>query len=206
MSPWQSSRDGIHPPPPPCEAQHRGRKPQGERALTGAERQARYRQRQADNRAAPARHPAWPMRYPPAAAMACRCRHTAPASGRVCSLLRCAARGAARRRHRRGAAGDCRSRSRRTGQHRAAARLWAGLTVGCQTGTAARPRGPTGTPYGLRGRPAPPVPFQQSTTSQGVNSSGRRGVNSGCRLTGTFFRDVAGPGTGGCGGSGDPFG
>jgi hypothetical protein len=35
--------------------QRRGRKPQGERALTGAERQARYRQRQADNRTAPTR-------------------------------------------------------------------------------------------------------------------------------------------------------
>jgi hypothetical protein len=43
--------------------QRRGRKPQGERALTGAERQARYRQRQADNRAAPARHPPRPTRY-----------------------------------------------------------------------------------------------------------------------------------------------
>jgi hypothetical protein len=40
----------------------RGRKPQGERTLTGAERQARYRQRQADNRAAPARHAPRPIR------------------------------------------------------------------------------------------------------------------------------------------------
>jgi hypothetical protein len=38
------------PPSPPCDARRRGRKPQGERALTGTERQARYRQRQADNR------------------------------------------------------------------------------------------------------------------------------------------------------------
>lgn len=38
------------PPPPPSDAKHRGRKPQGERALTGAERQARYRQRQAGSR------------------------------------------------------------------------------------------------------------------------------------------------------------
>jgi hypothetical protein len=30
-------------------SQHRGRSPQGERALTGAERQARYRQRQANS-------------------------------------------------------------------------------------------------------------------------------------------------------------
>jgi hypothetical protein len=40
-------------PPPSCEVQRKGRKPQGERALTGAERQAGYRQRQADNRRAP---------------------------------------------------------------------------------------------------------------------------------------------------------
>jgi hypothetical protein len=32
--------------------EHRGRPPQGERALTGAERQALYRRRQADNRPA----------------------------------------------------------------------------------------------------------------------------------------------------------
>ena len=38
------------PPPPPGEVHQKGRKPQGERALTGAERQARYRQRHADNR------------------------------------------------------------------------------------------------------------------------------------------------------------
>jgi hypothetical protein len=49
--------------PPPChEGQRRGRQPQGERALTGAERQARYRQRQADNRAAPARRLPRPIR------------------------------------------------------------------------------------------------------------------------------------------------
>jgi hypothetical protein len=41
-------------PPPCCQVRRRGRKPQGERALTGAERQARYRQRQADSRATPA--------------------------------------------------------------------------------------------------------------------------------------------------------
>ena len=41
----------YNPPPPPCDAQRKGRKPQGERALTAAERQARYRQRQADDRA-----------------------------------------------------------------------------------------------------------------------------------------------------------
>jgi hypothetical protein len=40
----------------------RGRKPTGDRPLTGAERQARYRQRQADNRAAPARRPPQPIR------------------------------------------------------------------------------------------------------------------------------------------------
>ena len=40
----------------------RGRKPTGDRTLTGAERQARYRQRQADNRAAPTRLPPRPIR------------------------------------------------------------------------------------------------------------------------------------------------
>jgi hypothetical protein len=44
----------YNPSPPGCKVQGTGRKPQGERALTGAERQARYRQRQADNRVAPA--------------------------------------------------------------------------------------------------------------------------------------------------------
>ena len=39
------------PPPPPVDSRRRGRKPQGGRALTGAERQARYHQRQAGNRA-----------------------------------------------------------------------------------------------------------------------------------------------------------
>jgi hypothetical protein len=36
----------------------RGRKPEGQRALTGAERQARYRQHQAGKRAAPPSRPA----------------------------------------------------------------------------------------------------------------------------------------------------
>ena len=36
-------------------SQPRGRSPQGERALTGAERQARYRQRQANSRPVPSR-------------------------------------------------------------------------------------------------------------------------------------------------------
>ena len=40
------------PPPLLRQTRRRGRKPQGEHALTGAERQARYRQRQADNRTA----------------------------------------------------------------------------------------------------------------------------------------------------------
>ena len=40
----------------------RGRKPTGNRPLTGAERQARYRQRQSDNGAASAPRPARPMR------------------------------------------------------------------------------------------------------------------------------------------------
>jgi len=40
--------------------QRRGRPPQGERALTGAERQARYRQREAEGQAAPAA----PVRLP----------------------------------------------------------------------------------------------------------------------------------------------
>jgi hypothetical protein len=52
----------YNPPPPGCEVRRRGRKPQRERAFTGAERQARYRQRQADNRRAPARRPPQPTR------------------------------------------------------------------------------------------------------------------------------------------------
>ena len=51
------------PPPPGCEVRRRGRKPQVERPLTGAERQARYRQRFADNRAAPTRPPPRPTRH-----------------------------------------------------------------------------------------------------------------------------------------------
>ena len=49
-------------PPPPGEVPRKGRKPQGERALTGAERQALYRQRQADKRPAPPRHRSPPLR------------------------------------------------------------------------------------------------------------------------------------------------
>jgi hypothetical protein len=52
----------YNPPPPSCAVRRRGRKPQGERALTGAERQARYRRRQAGNHTAPARRPAQPSR------------------------------------------------------------------------------------------------------------------------------------------------
>jgi hypothetical protein len=52
----------YNPPPPCCELQRRGRKPQGECALTGAERQARYRQRQANNRVAPVLRPPRPIR------------------------------------------------------------------------------------------------------------------------------------------------
>jgi len=44
--------------------QRRGRPPQGERALTGAERQARYRQRQAEGRASPARPKSPPRQLP----------------------------------------------------------------------------------------------------------------------------------------------
>ena len=40
----------------------RGRQPTGDRPLTGAERQARYRQRQIGNRAAPALRPPRPIR------------------------------------------------------------------------------------------------------------------------------------------------
>ena len=39
----------------------RGRKPTGERTLTGAERQARYRQRQVGNRAVPPPRPSRPI-------------------------------------------------------------------------------------------------------------------------------------------------
>ena len=45
-------------------SQGRGRPPQGERTISGAERQARYRQRQAEGRASPAR-PKRPLRQPP---------------------------------------------------------------------------------------------------------------------------------------------
>jgi len=40
----------------------RGRKPTGERTLTGAERQARYRQRRVGNRAVPPPRPSRPIR------------------------------------------------------------------------------------------------------------------------------------------------
>jgi ferric-dicitrate binding protein FerR (iron transport regulator) len=51
-------------PAPSGGSKCRGRKPQGESALTGAERQARYRQRQADNRAAAPPHPPRSIRRP----------------------------------------------------------------------------------------------------------------------------------------------
>jgi hypothetical protein len=44
-------------PLPFCDAKRGGRKPLGQRALSGAERQARYRQRQVGNRAAPPPRP-----------------------------------------------------------------------------------------------------------------------------------------------------
>jgi ferric-dicitrate binding protein FerR (iron transport regulator) len=47
---------------PPSDSRGRGRKPQGERALTGAERQARYRQRQVGNRAAAPQRRSRPIR------------------------------------------------------------------------------------------------------------------------------------------------
>jgi hypothetical protein len=53
----------YNPPTPACEVPRRGRKPQGERALTGAERQARYRQRLADHPVAPTRRPPRPPRH-----------------------------------------------------------------------------------------------------------------------------------------------
>ena len=53
-------------PPLPIsgDAKRRGRKPQGEHALTGAERQARYRQRQVGNRAAAPPRPPRSIRHP----------------------------------------------------------------------------------------------------------------------------------------------
>ena len=62
MSPLDYRHVTEYNPPPGGEVQRRGRKPQGERALTGAERQARYRQRQADNRTAPTRRLPRPIR------------------------------------------------------------------------------------------------------------------------------------------------
>ena len=52
----------YNPPSTDAEGSRRGRKPQGERALSGAERQARYRRRLADKRVAPARRPPQPIR------------------------------------------------------------------------------------------------------------------------------------------------
>ena len=62
MSPLDYRHVTEYNPPPGGEVQRRGRKPQGERALTGAERQARYRQRQADNRTSPTRRLPRPIR------------------------------------------------------------------------------------------------------------------------------------------------
>jgi len=53
----------YNPPATSCGVRRRGRKPQGEHALTGAERQARYRQRLADHPVAPARRPPRPIRH-----------------------------------------------------------------------------------------------------------------------------------------------
>ena len=53
----------YNPPSTGAEGRPRGRKPQAERALTGAERQARYRQRLADHPVAPARRPPRPPRH-----------------------------------------------------------------------------------------------------------------------------------------------
>ena len=168
----------------------RGRKPTGNRPLTAAQRQARYRQRQSDNGAASAPRPARPMRQ------VSRPRQWHAPTGQArglkahgAALLRLQAEYAAwfdalPEALRDGATGEalqthCRSRSRRTGQHRTAARLWARLTVGRDTWTTARPREPqvpprrrsprTGRrslwvrvpPCGLRGRPAPLVPLHR---------------------------------------------
>jgi len=63
MSPLDYRHVTEHNPPSiGAEVRRRGRKPQGERALTGVERQARYRQRLADNRTALARRPPRPIR------------------------------------------------------------------------------------------------------------------------------------------------
>ena len=62
MSPLDYCHVTEYNPPPGGEVQRRGRKPQGERALTGTERQARYRQRQAANRTAPTRRLPRPIR------------------------------------------------------------------------------------------------------------------------------------------------
>jgi hypothetical protein len=50
-------------PPTSGDGKRRGRKPRGERALAGAERQARYRQRQAEERAAALPRPIRPQRW-----------------------------------------------------------------------------------------------------------------------------------------------
>jgi len=53
----------YNPPATSCGVRRRGRKPQGERALTAAERQARYRQRLAGHPVASARRPPQPTRH-----------------------------------------------------------------------------------------------------------------------------------------------
>jgi hypothetical protein len=53
----------YNPPATGAVGRRRGRQPQAERALTGAERQARYRQRLADHPVAPARRPPRPPRH-----------------------------------------------------------------------------------------------------------------------------------------------
>ena len=111
----------------------RGRRPAGEQAMTGAERQARYRARQ-DVDAAPSpahppdrdqaahgHRPSRPRRWRAAVA-------ELVVAGRIRRLARCLARSHPRRRHRRGSPGDCRPRPRRDPCHRTPARLRARLT------------------------------------------------------------------------------
>ena len=114
----------------------RGRKPTGERALTGAERQARYRAARAGQpgiryprRTRPrAKSPqqtdrrSRPQRWRDALAAPCR-------TGGVYCLARQAAGRYPELGNWRSAASDCRSRSRRTERHRAAARLWPRLSL-----------------------------------------------------------------------------
>src|SRR5882724_12149008 len=123
----------------------RGRQPDGKRAMTGAERQARYRARHA---VATTPSPAYPPRPDQATDRHRPSRAEAPArrsgragrpAGRICRLARGPARSDPPGRHRRGPAGHRRSRPRRHPRHRTPAWLRAQLAEGSATHDTQRP-------------------------------------------------------------------